>query len=88
MKIYWGPHIQCLLLTHTSPVCVAESGSGEVTPLIEGPSDTSEMYTGNLFKSTHLQENIVESTGPVLSFSLQVPQAAIKSGEPVTQPGE
>ena len=66
-----------------------ESSSGnETTPLIEGPSDTSEMYTGNLFRSTHLQENIVESMGPVLSFTVQVPQAAIRSGDPVTQPGK
>ena len=67
---------------------VAEAGSDEVTPLIEGPLDTSEMYTANLFRSTQLQENIVESTGPVMSFTLQVPQAAVRSGEPVTQPGE
>lgn len=46
------------------------------------------MYTGNLFKSTRLQENIVESTGPVLSFTVQVPQGAVRAGEPVTQPGE
>jgi len=59
----------------------------ETTPFIEGPSDTSEMYTGNLFRSTLLRENIVESTGPVLSFTLQVPQAAIRSTDPVAQPG-
>lgn len=67
---------------------VAESGVDEATPLIEGPSDTSEIHTGNLFRSTYLQENIVESTGPVLSFTVQVPQAAFESGEPVTQPGK
>lgn len=65
---------------------VGESIS-ETTPFIEGPSDTSEMYTGNLFRSTLLRENIVESTGPVLSFTLQVPQAAIRSTDPVVQPG-
>jgi len=59
----------------------------ETTPFIEGPSDTSEMYTGNLFRSTLLRENIVESIGPVLSFTLQVPQAAIRSGDPVAQLG-
>lgn len=35
-----------------------------------------------------LQENIVEKTGPVVSFTLQLPQAVFKSGEPITQPGE
>lgn len=66
-----------------------ESSPGsETTPLVEGPSDTSEMYTGNLFRSTLLRENIVESIGPVLSFTLQVPQAAIRSSDPVTQPGK
>jgi len=59
----------------------------ETTPFIEGPSDTSETYTGNLFRSTLLRENIVESIGPVLSFTLQVPQAAIRNGDPVAQPG-
>ena len=29
----------------------------------------------------------MESTGPVLSFTLQVPQAAIRSTDPVAQPG-
>ena len=29
----------------------------------------------------------MESIGPVLSFTLQVPQAAIRSGDPVAQPG-
>ena len=67
---------------------VAECGVDEATPLIEGPSDTSEIHTGNLFRSTHLRENIVESTGPVLSFTVQMPQAAFKSVEPVTQPGK
>ena len=67
---------------------VAEGGVDEATPLIEGPSDTSEIHTGNLFRSTHLRENIVEITGPVLSFTVQMPQAAFKSGEPVTQPGK
>lgn len=67
---------------------VAECGVDEATPLIEGPSDTSEIHTGNLFRSTHLRENIVESTGPVLSFTIQMPQAAFKSGEPVTQSGK
>lgn len=65
---------------------VGESIS-ETTPFIEGPSDTSEMYTGSLFRSTLLRENIVESIGPVLSFTLQVPQAAIRSSDPVAQPG-
>lgn len=67
---------------------VAEFGVDEATPLIEGPSDTSEIHTGNLFRSTHLRENIVESTGPVLSSTVQMPQAAFKSVEPVTQPGK
>lgn len=65
---------------------VGESIS-ETTPFIEGPSDTSEMYAGSLFRSTLLRENIVESIGPVLSFTLQVPQAAIRSSDPVAQPG-
>lgn len=65
---------------------VGESIS-ESTPFIEGPSDTSERYTGNLFRSTLLQENIMESMGPVLSFTLQIPQAAIRSSDPVAQPG-
>ncbi|XP_068695500.1 intermembrane lipid transfer protein VPS13B-like isoform X2 [Montipora foliosa] len=65
----------------------ADSGANEVTPLIEGPSDTSELYKRNLFKSTHLQENIVESTGPVLSFTLQLAQAVLRSGES-TQEGQ
>lgn len=29
----------------------------------------------------------MESIGPVLSFTLQVPQAAIRSSDPVAQPG-
>ena len=66
---------------------IADSGGNEVTPLIEGPSDTSELYKRNLFRSTHLQENIVESTGPVLSFTLQLPQAVLRSGES-TQEGQ
>ena len=65
---------------------VGESVS-ETTPFIEGPSDTSEIDTGSLFRSKLLWENIVESTGPVLSFTLQVPQAAIRSGDSVAQPG-
>ena len=64
------------------------SGSNNLTPLLEGPADTSELYTRNLFTSTELQENIMEKTGPVLSFTLQLPQPMFKSGEPVTQPGE
>ena len=77
-----------LFLLSIIPFFVAESGVNEATPLIEGPSDTSEIHTGNLFRSTYLRENIVESTGPVLSFTVQMPQAAFKSGEPVTQPGK
>ena len=77
-----------LFLLSIFPFFVAECGVDETTPLIEGPSDTSEIHTGNLFRSTHLRENIVESTGPVLSFTVQMPQAAFKSGEPVTQPGK
>ena len=76
-----GSQVSFLVLGESSP-------GSETTPLVEGPSDTSEMYTGNLFRSTLLRENIVESIGPVLSFTLQVPQAAIKSGDPVTQPGK
>ena len=65
-----------------------DSGGNIVTPLLEGPADTSELYTRNLFTSMELQENIVEKTGPVVSFTLQLPQAVFKSEEPVTQPGE
>lgn len=67
---------------------LGDSGTTETTPLVNGPSDTSEMYTGNLFRSAHLQENFIESTGPVLSFTVQLPQAAIRCGDPVAQPGK
>lgn len=76
------------LACHYSFLFVVECGVDETTPLIEGPSDTSEIHSGNLFRSTFLRENIVESTGPVLSFTVQMPQAAFKSGEPVMQPGK
>lgn len=67
---------------------LGDSGTTETTPLVKGPSDTLEMYTGNLFRSAHLQENFIESTGPVLSFTVQLPQAAIRCGDPVAQPGK
>lgn len=35
-----------------------------------------------------LQENFIESTGPVLSFTVQLPQAAVRCGDPVAQPGK
>ena len=59
----------------------------EVTPLVQGPTDTSDVYTGALFTSAQLQKNLMESTGPVVSFTLQLPHVALTSEVTRATPG-
>lgn len=55
------------------------SKASQVENIVQLPTSSS---------NAKLQENFIESTEPVLTFTVQLPQAAIRSGDPVAQPGK
>ena len=54
-------------------VSVVAQGVLESTVLLYGPTDTSTLYTDQMFKSHMYRENPVENVTPVLSFTVQLP---------------